>query len=109
MVSSLVTTIYPVNPIYIDISLQPEQDFEFLEFFAGRANLTYAMRKSRRKSGRFDILYNSRFHKGGKVRRPGCDHNTNYMDLCTPAGFALPVRLVPVSFRGALLVDKYTI
>ncbi|CAE7202557.1 unnamed protein product [Symbiodinium necroappetens] len=45
-----------------------DQDFEFLEFFAGRANLTYAMRQSQRKSARFDILHNSRFHKGGKLR-----------------------------------------
>ena len=55
------------------------------------------MRKSTRKSGRFDILYNSRFHKNGKQRMAGSEHKTNYITwTCAPL-----LDLRSLSLRGA--------
>ncbi|CAE7891387.1 ANK3 [Symbiodinium necroappetens] len=36
------------------------EDMEFLEFFAGRANLTYACRRKNYKCAKFDILYHDK-------------------------------------------------
>lgn len=58
------------------------QDIDFLEFYAGRANLTKCMRKAQKKSVRFDKLYFK--HSTGSGGR----RHTNWYDLLTPAGFA---------------------
>ena len=60
------------------------QDFAYLEFFAGRANLTYAMRQSGYPSCAFDILYGEGIQETKKLRRK----RNNAMDLTTAAGFA---------------------
>ena len=50
---------------------------EFLEFFAGRANLTYACRQKNYKCAKFDILYHDKDDR--------C--TSNYMDLLSAPGF----------------------
>ena len=50
---------------------------DFLEFFAGVANLTYACRQKMYKCAKFDILYQLKEQ----------EFNTNYMDLSSASGF----------------------
>ena len=59
------------------------QDFEWLEYYAGRAACTTAMRRAGYVAAKFDLLYFDR----DKTKR--CGKNSNYYDLLTPAGFAL--------------------
>lgn len=62
--------------------LQPQQlllqEFEWLEFFAGEANLTKAMASALYVCGRFDILYNEQPRH----------RKSNFMDLTHASGFA---------------------
>ena len=50
-----------------------------LEFFAGKANLSRCMKVSGLRTASFDILY----EEGRKL-----EHNTNFMDINSPSGFA---------------------
>lgn len=62
------------------------QDFRWLEYFAGQASCTFEMRQAGFRSARFDKLY---------CQDPGAHgRKTNWMDLTTPAGFALAVVFV---------------
>ncbi|CAL1145636.1 unnamed protein product [Cladocopium goreaui] len=63
-------------------TLRCSEEFETLEFFAGRGNLSRCMRLSGRKTCSFDILY-----KSGKGRsRP---YGSNAMDINSTSGYAL--------------------
>ncbi|CAL1155224.1 unnamed protein product [Cladocopium goreaui] len=63
-----------------------EEDFRWLEYFAGQASCTFEMRQAGFRSARFDKLY---------CQDPGAHgRKTNWMDLTTPAGFALAVVFV---------------
>ena len=55
------------------------QEFEWLEFFAGKANLTRAMASAHYTCQSFDLLYNE---------QPK-DRKSNFMDLTHASGFAL--------------------
>lgn len=59
------------------------QEFEWLEYYAGRAACTTAMRRAGHVAAKFDLLYFDR----AKTKK--CGKNSNYYDLLTPAGFAL--------------------
>lgn len=59
---------------------QCPEDFEMLEFFAGKANLSRCMKLSGYHTGKLDIKYHN----------PDSDLKTNPMDLLSPAGFAFP-------------------
>lgn len=56
------------------------QDFQWLEFYAGKANCTMEMRRNGYNGARFDKLYCKNPKKSGR--------KTNWMDITTPAGFA---------------------
>ena len=64
--------------IYVVVSIQ--QEFQWIEYFAGKAACTTAMRSAGYHSARFDFLY---FRDEDKKRR-----KSNFYDLLTPAGFA---------------------
>jgi hypothetical protein len=53
-------------------------EYEYLEFFCGRANLTFAMRQKRKMACKFDVNLSE--------RKP--DRRTNFMDLLGASGFA---------------------
>lgn len=55
------------------------QEFEYVEFFAGHGNITRQMRSARYCAVRMDIID----HVPKKPKQQ------NYMDLCSPCGFAL--------------------
>lgn len=55
------------------------QEFQMLEFFAGKANLSKCMKATGFKTASFDILYE-------EGRKP--EHNSNFMDINSPSGFA---------------------
>lgn len=59
------------------------QEFDCVEFYAGRANLTRMMRLSGYRAAKLDYLY------GGQVGSSRKPHNTNPMDLLSVSGFAL--------------------
>ena len=59
--------------------LPDDQDFDILEFYAGKANTTFSMRRKGFKSARFDLKY-------GRAE----PERTNYMDLLDPSGFLFP-------------------
>ena len=56
------------------------QEFQWLEFYAGHAACTFAMRRAGYAAARFDIEYCKNPDQFGR--------KTNWMDLMTPAGFA---------------------
>lgn len=62
----------------------PEQDYEFdaLEFFAGRGNLTRCLKLSGLRTGSFDVKYKSSRKKRSKPYRSNC------MDINSVSGFA---------------------
>ena len=55
----------------------PIKDYDFLEFYAGRARTTMAMRRRLLRSARFDLLYSEQ--KAGR--------RSNFMDLLHSSGF----------------------
>ena len=55
-----------------------EQVFEYLEFFAGKGNLSHVMKSEGYNTVAFDILYNT------KPRH----RKSNFMDLCHSSGYA---------------------
>ena len=57
------------------------QEFQWLEFYAGKGNCTLQMRRAGYVSGRFDILYCDQTKQGKR--------KSNWHDLQTPAGFVL--------------------
>ena len=64
--------------------LQPRlenQEFQWLEFFAGTAACTHAMRDAGFRGARFDKMYCKDHKKHGR--------KTNWMDILTPSGFVL--------------------
>ena len=56
------------------------QDYQWIEFYAGKAACTYAMRRAGYRAARFDKLY---FDPQCQKRR-----KSNFYDLNTPSGFA---------------------
>ena len=59
-------------------SICSRKDLQWIEFFAGRAQATLAMRAAGYKAAKLDYLY----YKGSKKSRK------NYYDLLTAGGFA---------------------
>lgn len=59
------------------------QEFDFLEFYAGNANLSRMMKLSGFRVGKLDLLY------GPQVPTSGKRHGSNPMDLLGDSGFAL--------------------
>ena len=64
------------------------QEFNFMEFYAGHANLTRAMRRAGKKAARFDILYGK---KKGSKRKRTARAKSDWMDLLQPSGYVLLV------------------
>ena len=64
-------------------SLQPKQlcqEFEWLEYFAGRGNLTRVISSSQYRTARFDLLdHDQQWNRG-----------TNFMNMAHASGFAFP-------------------
>ena len=85
-----VQSIYRLAWLYvwtiIECPSQPCKEFNFLEFYAGRARTTEAFRQAGEVSAKFDILYND------VSTRP---HKSNFMDLTAASGFLLLVRTLP--------------
>lgn len=69
------------DPCFSNPATEIAQDFQWLEFFAGTAACTHAMREAGFRSARFDKLYCKDPSKHGR--------KSNWMDICTPSGFAL--------------------
>ena len=67
--------------IYIGACLSPRQEtqFDMLEYFAGRGNLTRCMRLAGFKTASYDLNY-----KGSRKPRV---YKSNPMDITTAAGF----------------------
>ena len=66
------------------------EEYNFLEFYAGKARTTAAFRECGEKCAKFDILYHD---------PAGTSHKTNYMDLTTASGFlllAMPFNSIPM-------------
>lgn len=70
------------------VSTNAIQDYEVLEFFAGRGNLTRCMRASGRSTASFDILYGDRFNSKKSRQKP---YGSNCMDVNSASGFAFCV------------------
>lgn len=73
------------------------QEFQWLEFFAGTAACTHAMRDAGFRGARFDKMYCKDHKKNGR--------KTNWMDILTPSGFVL---LGCIFFRNSELGIKST-
>lgn len=57
------------------------QEYDCIEFYAGKANLTKMMKLAGYRAAKLDFLYG--------VRPSGKQHQTNPMDLLSPSGFGL--------------------
>lgn len=60
------------------------QEFTWIEYFAGRGNVTKCMKAALHRSARLDL----KDYKRHSV------HNSNYMDMSHPSGYAPPARLI---------------
>ena len=70
---------YPISWLYFTTC---PQEFEYLEFYAGRGNLSAAMAGAKYVVRSFDILYNQQ----------AAERGSNYMDLTHSSGFAYHVQ-----------------
>ena len=67
--------------LYKILSANSSQEFQWLEFFSGKARCTEEMRKAGFTAAKFDKMYLKDPKTFGR--------KTNWMDLTTPSGFAL--------------------
>ena len=75
---------YLTIPFTIFPASRQRQEFDALEFFAGRANLSRYLKMSGYRTGSLDILYRVE----GKKKKEGKGCKTNPMNLLSASGFA---------------------
>ena len=76
------------------------EEYAVLEFYAGKANITRAMRRGRKKCGRFDFLYDKANLLPGRKR---LRKRSSAMDINSPAG------LVPLDLSSGLQQSLYIV
>ena len=73
-----------IDHVFCFSSIPALQDLEFIEFYAGKARATLAMKQAGLKAARLDYMYFKQYDLGG---------GNNYFDILTDAGFASLNRL----------------